>query len=103
MSVGTRRTSQEASPTEREWGLETAAAEGPTATPGTCSHAPVTKWGKGDIMTQRVLPEGTLKTKSSTFPLFTEGRGHGCHHVVEPAFYNQAVCLKESFLFLRLF
>ena len=78
MSVGTRKTSQEASPTEREWGLDVAAAEGPTATPGTCSRAPVTKVGKGDMMTQRVLLEGTLKTRSSTFPLLTEGRGHGC-------------------------
>ena len=35
MSVGTHKTSQEATPTEREWGQDAAVEEGPIATPRT--------------------------------------------------------------------
>ena len=57
MSVGACRTSWEASPAKRAWDLDVAAAEGPTATQGTCSRGSVTK-GKGHVMTQQAPWKG---------------------------------------------
>lgn len=51
MSVGACRTSWEASPAKRAGDLDVAAAEGPTATQGTCSRGSVTTGGH--VMTQQ--------------------------------------------------